>query len=234
MLAIPDYIRRLEIADATVAYGWNDADPGSIHRQDDRLATIIARTTDRGVVALSCGFAEWIAWRLHKRTDVLVLLNEIEAVWAGIIDWHYLGPLNRSGSGPKRKESQGPVLGPVFSTFYLLGDVVWRAKRRHYSGEASSCLSTLAAHMLPDPQPFLEWRGEAIKRLSTFYPFALESRVGPRVPREALDPDCAFQSDMADEQLARFLRSLDYKRNPFLRSPDEMIADGFEGTPYQL
>jgi hypothetical protein len=234
MLVIPEYMARLEIADEPVGYRWNDADPGSIHRQDERLATIIARTTDRGVVALSCGLAEWIAWRLHKKVNVLVLLNQIEAVWAGIIDWRYLGPLHRTGLAPKRREWQGPVRGPVYSTFELLADVVWRARKPSYSAEASSCLSALAAHVVPDSKPFLEWRKQIIRRLSSVYPFEARNRVGAAVPREALDPDFDFEPNLTEPLLARFLQSLDYKQNPFLRSPQEMIADGFEGTPYHL
>lgn len=234
MLTIPDYIARLGIADVPVEYAWNDADPGAIHRQDERLATYIAKMSDRGVVALSCGFAEWIAWRLHRKSDVAVLLDAIEAVWAGLIDWRYLAPLARNSAAPRRKDWRGPVRGPVYATFDLLGDVVWRATRRTYTAEASTCLSTLAVHVLPDPTPFLAWRTLAINRLSSLYPFVLDDRVGPPVPRQALAPDFVDESDAGQLLLDTFLRSLDYRRNPFLRSPAEMIAEGFDATPYRL
>jgi hypothetical protein len=31
-----------------------------------------------------------------------------------------------------------------------------------------------------------------------------------------------------------FLQTVDYRRNPFLKSPEEMREDGFTGTPYAL
>jgi hypothetical protein len=234
MLTIPEYIRRLEIDVEPVLYSWNDADPGSIHRQDERLATLIAKATDRAVVALSCGFAEWIAWRLHKKVNVLVLLHEIEATWAGIIDWRYLVPLSRADAAPRKREWTGPERGPIYSTFHLLADVAWRARKPSYTAEASSCLSALAAHVLADPAPFLEWRKEVMRRLITVYPFDLKDRGGPPVPRELLDPEYDFRPGLSKQLLSGFLQSLDHTRNPFLRSPAEMIADGFQGMPYQL
>ncbi len=54
------------------------------------------------------------------------------------------------------------------------------------------------------------------------------------MPREALDPDFDFKPEMAPALFGAFLKRLDYKANPFLRTPEEMRKLFFEGVPYEL
>jgi hypothetical protein len=51
---------------------------------------------------------------------------------------------------------------------------------------------------------------------------------------EALDPDVPYDDRRRREMLARFLKGLDWRKNPFLRSPAAMKKLGFEGKPYEL
>jgi hypothetical protein len=230
---IAPYIPLTEIADRPVEYEWNDLDPLFYYREDRRFENRIAKICDRGVVGLSAGIAEWVAARWLKAAEP-VLLPEVEAVWAGIIDWRYLRPAVAAPNAPKGAAWQGPERGPVCDAFYSLANVAGRAQRSASLVSHCAALAQLAMHVLPDATGFKEWRRAAIERLAALYPRHADDRLGPPIPREALDPKSAFQTEMAKGLLARFLQGLDYAHNSFLRSPEEMKQQGFEGTPYTL
>jgi hypothetical protein len=52
------------------------------------------------------------------------------------------------------------------------------------------------------------------------------------VPREAFDLSVPFDVEKTPASIDRFLRQVDYRANPFLQTPEEMLEDGFEGVPY--
>jgi hypothetical protein len=57
-------------------------------------------------------------------------------------------------------------------------------------------------------------------------------RRGPPLPPVVLDPNVDLTNlDLAAES-ARFIATLDHTKNRYLKSPDEMLAEGFEGIPY--
>jgi hypothetical protein len=91
---------------------------------------------------------------------------------------------------------------------------------------------------LPKRDAYKEWRRFVIRRLTKFYPLteetADEEALGPPVPRAALDPSFDYRPELARDLLANFLRSCDPGKNPYLRSPKEMLDAGFEGVPYAL
>lgn len=234
ILTIPKYLKQTNIADSPVQHAWNDADPQLMYLGDARLAHRIGEISCRGVVALSAGFAEWIAWRLSKHCSAPVLFYEIDAVWAGIVDWKYMHPISPSLHTPLPKDWQGPERGPVCAAFYLLFGIVNNTKRSVRAFLESSYLSQLALHVMPDPKPFKDWRRFVIRRLREMYPCEEGNELGPAISKEALDPDFDYKPDIATELHSKFLQGLDYKQNPFLRSPEEMIQEGFEGIPYAL
>jgi len=77
-------------------------------------------------------------------------------------------------------------------------------------------------------------RAEANSHEKQPHDAAGEERRGPFVAREALDPDFDYKPEVARKLMADFLRGVDYTKNPYLRSPKDMLEDGFEGTPYTL
>jgi hypothetical protein len=86
--------------------------------------------------------------------------------------------------------------------------------------------------LAPAPQPFLPWPDEFPSEAA--YHEAGRPYFGDPIPLEALDPDFDYKPEMRKDLLASFLSRLDWKKNPFLRSPDEMKKLGFPGTPYRL
>ena len=59
-------------------------------------------------------------------------------------------------------------------------------------------------------------------------------KPGLPVPRELLDPKMTVKPQTVGKLLERYLKGLDYKKNPCLRSPAEMRKAGFKGKPYTL
>jgi hypothetical protein len=233
-LSLPDYIRQAGVVGAPVGYKWDDEDADEFYPEDEKISYLLDKICYRGVVALSAGFAEWVAWRLSQPCDARILLQEIEAVLAGIIDWDYVGPLGQSPQAPNLKKYRGPECGPIAAAFYLLAQIVSLARKSRFSYPEASVLSELALYVVPDRKAYKSWRRSAIRRFTALYPKREDDLVGPPIPREALDTLHDYEPQKAAEYLRAFLPGLDPAENPFLRSSDEMVEGGFKGTPYAL
>ena len=79
-----------------------------------------------------------------------------------------------------------------------------------------------------------------MERLGKFYvaPDPLQDLFGEAesrmvVPPQAFDPDVDFDINQAPELADQFLRSVDYRHNPLLFKPEQIIKNGFEGIPYR-
>jgi len=222
MLTIPAHIVRAGVVDAPLAHVWNDRDPMLAYAAwDDRISHALGATTHRGVIALAAGFAEWIAWRLSKATDVTLLLDKIEALWAGIADWRHLktrGWFERIGGLGPPSEWQGPARGPVWAASDLLDAIVNLTLRGEFARPEAASLSKLVTLVLPAPRPFRTWRKAAIARVAAVYPWAKDDALGPPIAREILELDRPYRAEDATELIASFLAGLDPGRNRFLAS----------------
>jgi hypothetical protein len=222
-----------DIADQPVQYSWNPNDRLFYYREDPRFEKRLAAICNRGVVALSAACAEWVAARWPKLAEP-VLLPEVEAVWAGVVDWRFLKPPVTAPNAPQGEAWKTPEAGPVRDAFYSLADVVGRAQRSASTLASCAVLSQLAIHVLPAADMFKEWRRAVVERLTNLYPRDKDSPIGPPIPREALDPQYPYEPALANDLLRKFINQLDPAGNPFLRAPQEMKDLGFEGTPYHL
>jgi hypothetical protein len=234
-LRIPGYIENARIIDQSPRYKWNDVDPMSIcGHGESKFSREVGKISRRGLAALSAGFAEWVAWRLKNYCDDRVLFLKIEAMWLAVVDWRYMHLPDAPERKVFKKDWQGADRGPVYVAFKLLDEVFDSVSREQASSPYVGCLAQLVLHIIGKPKPFSDWYRLIVARFAKLYPATRKDMVGPPVPREALDPELDFKAAMTNELLAEFLGSLDYKNNRFLRSPKEMIEEGFEGTPYRL
>lgn len=64
-----------------------------------------------------------------------------------------------------------------------------------------------------------------------FYDY-MAPMIGKPVPPQVMDAHLDLTSIDIDQEAKKFLSSLNHRQNPFLRSPEEMKALGFEGEPY--
>lgn len=227
MIILPNYITAVAACDMPINHKWNDTDPSVFYPVDSLLSRKMSGICQRGIIVLSTGFVEWITGRFCKEVPgTQLLLWEIEAVLAGVIDWRYTGPLARSDKAPARKEWQGPVRGAMRAAFNCLSQIVALAKRSSFLGDDASCLARLAAHVSPDPKPLQNWTKFAISRLKSLYPLDPTDRLGPPIPRGVLNPEFDYKPEMASSLILEFLNDLDFEQNPFLRRlPQADIED---------
>ena len=104
--------------------------------------------------------------------------------------------------------------------------------------------SQLAKHVLPDITAFRAWQDVCIRRLNEFCRAEdnarsrlLEDDVlgGESGPRELFDPSFKYDPVLSLRLIGQFLLPLETDEdNPFLTTPEEMLEDGFGGTPYGL
>ena len=181
--------------------------------------------------------AEWIAWRLSQHTEEMILFNYIEASKAGVIDWDYidLGKGSKRYTRLKKKEWKGNILGPMHDATEILIDALYNAKRSMSVAEYTVYMANLTEYILPDKVPqFREWRNFVITRFTELDPLDLDNPFGNAIPSEALDPTIKFKPSMSKKLLQAFVENLEFENNPCLKTPQRMIDDGFEGSPYKF
>jgi hypothetical protein len=221
--------------------------------QGTKLHDALEKLTTCGVATLCAGVEEWLVWRLHESVDVARFLDHADSLIAWECDRRYRdeGPL--TGTIP----ADTPVN-------QALGDGVWLIRRATddefwdypaaAANKAAAAISVVKQTMPDKPKKsFLTWLDWALARAAKLdprprkarpkrkdfaddesYRAALRPIFGNPLPREALNPDADYAPDARERYLASFLESLDWKKNPFLRSPAEMKKLGFKGTPYEL
>jgi len=138
-----------------------------------------------------------------------------------------------------QKGWEGPVKGPIKrgleyleAAFYLLS-----SEYRTDPLDLTVRLSTLTSYVMSDPMPYKTWCEQVLNRFEVLYPRDPEDPLGDVVPRQAVDPGFDFRVEQTEVLINEFLSSLDYRSNPFLRSPKAMLEhiegeQDFKGIPY--
>lgn len=227
-LVVPSYIQRAGISSNIIRFRWDDWDCRLADIPlDDALLARLREISQRANVAVTIASGEWIFHRFDLLSDDPTPWRCAEAAWAQILDWRYAVDWE-----PEEEEWFGPVRGPLMMAMVWVVDAVEELEHDGDPAVSAACISKLATHVLPDDLPFRQWRELILARLETLYPLDPEERLGEVVPREALDPDFAFSLEMTKPLINRFLSGLSPEKNPLLNSSEEMLEEGFEGTPY--
>jgi hypothetical protein len=236
MLTIPHYIEQAGVVGVPIRYKWDDDDLPTFYTEADRIERSIAATTTAGAVAGALGCLEWIAWRLSSHADVSVLLQALEAMWAGVVDPRYVRSLRESPLALKHVTSRGPKDGAVYVAYKQLKSLQNCLESKEPASPEASCAVRMARFVLPDSKSFDNWWRIVLKRLVETHPDTEEGPddIGDPIPKEAIDPAISYQSRDDSRYLSAFLNQLDPKANPFLSTPKEMKRKGFEGKPYEL
>lgn len=207
---------------------WNDDDPEYAYVTFGlKIEKKIHSISYRGELALACGIAEWIAWRFYQHGDITMVLKKVEAVWASMVDWRYLGdhPL------PRMAECKGLVDGPLWSAAHWLNRVTELLQRGVPPSHEVVNFGRLFELLNTKPTAYKRWRDNAIERLNTYYPRQAPDFLGLPIPRQILD-DAPYDPAAAIDQIHAFLQGLDPATNPYLSTSEQMLAAGFTGTPY--
>lgn len=242
MLAPPAYIREAALEGLPADYRW---DRSYTVKSLTKLEDLVQKISTRGQIALGAVVAEWVVWRLTGLGETRPLLLRVESLFAMSADYRYaVEKPNNPYLGRK-----GPIDEPLHDTFRELNKM---ANHMHAFWTSVAQEVALTCHLvrqiLPRPQPFDKWFKQAAKTLGQIYPNETYGEVdddseeapeversralGVPVPRQALDPSSKYEPRQGPALIREFLSSLDYKTNPYLSSPEQMKARGFEGVPY--
>jgi len=216
------------VADTILKYQWDDWEPEKAWEPiNEELEEKLGQVSDRANAAFCIACAEWIVERFSLLDNDPMPSQFLEASWVAMINFRY-----RKYYEPSDDEWQGPVRGVLGVTVEQLADVTLRATDGDYPSVNAASVAGLAEYVLNSPDSFLIWRDWAVERLINLYPLIKNDTLGDVVPQEIFDPKFDFSKEQTECLIQSFLVSLDHTKNPFLRTPEEMIQDGFEGESY--
>jgi len=80
---------------------------------------------------------------------------------------------------------------------------------------------------------FAQWLSQSLRRCHEHYkPVEIPVEEEPPVPRDLFFPEFQWSDEAVQAAIQHVLQALDPATNPYLKSPEEMLATGFKGLPY--
>jgi len=239
----PNYIPHQVLAEQHLTFRWDDWKASEDFQHDaSALLEATAGITPRGRIALTIGLYEWVIWRLRFASTDPAPFQIAEAAWCATVDRRYMAHYEFD-----RHAWIGPVRGPLWCAMTWLVPAVLLSDDSPEELESGlSYLTKLAHHVVDDQAALDAWTSVTLGRFRRLYPATpdgpfddlfgerQEERRGPLLPREILDPSFSFEPDMTNQLIDEFLRTVDFNANPFLKSPELLVAEGFSGVPYRL
>lgn len=232
------YIDAASVRSTSLRYAWDEWNVQSTYENVNPDAVIRLKTlSKRANCAFTIAIAEWILVRYESLDNDPEPVQFLEAAWAANIDTDYACEIDIVDS-----EWAGPVRGPISMALTFVLDAIFAEESGLNSAFNPAWAACFARHVLPDVTAFNSWFEFCLTRLEPLYPapaeedldwFDEKNNLGELVPREVFEQGSAFDPTTAPALIGRYLSKLDPEMNPFLRSADEMIADGFAGEPYR-
>jgi hypothetical protein len=212
-------------------------------------------TTTCGQITLCAGLLLWGGWRLRGHTDTETLLLLAEAAFAYQVDWRYL----REDLVPfKRPPDEPPALSASMALIDF-AQIALNPKKNwdnYYQPVRETFHSAhVVRHILPADvrKPFDAWLdvvAERVQKIAAkpeeafrkkkefatneeYLEFCARHRGTP-LPPQVLDPQFAYDDGQRAQLVRENLHGLNCQANMYLRSPEDMRALGFAGTPYKL
>lgn len=240
MLSKPHYIEEADVESPFIRYSWNDWNLQQIYRPPDpELWARLQGLTHRAMVGLTIASGEWVAYRFASIVDRHEPLQLVEAAWAANVHRAYSYAFHTDGA-----EWRGPVLGPLNLMMAIVVDSLYGRNLRTDPAESPCWMDRLAEHVLPDVEAYRAWQAVCVARLHQFCDlpdpahrslFDDAALAGDWVPRELFDPSFPYSPELAPDLIRQFLMTLEHDEdNPFLATPEEMLDQGYPGTPYHL
>ena len=227
----PGYITRAGLLELPVSHRWAHLAEEVLSPPSEELQARLRTLSLRAELALLTGAAEWIVYRFEKTLQDKLPLDAIDAAWLQQLDPRYALPYDESFEAD---EWSGPVRGPIGEAMRRMWEASVLIQDEAEIVDLVAELLALAAHVLPNPAPLRAWQEQVIGRLAAGWPRRAEDPLGDPVPREALDPEARLDPTETEALLREALARVDPEEHPFTASPEELLAEGFPGTPYQF
>lgn len=208
------------------------------------------------LVALIGGSMIWAHVRLRGLIDTTILTNLAEALFCYEVDPLYLKPDERYRFYPRTdgkplQEAALMVYPWIFFERFFPYPRFWPVYPPII--EAARAIYLTEFIMPKRGKSYGRWVEAAIGKLNTVVPFP-DCRTEPFAPGTAMDiieaesrraiglplgpsalaPGIEFDPGLNRGEVAALLAATDWSRNPLLRSPQDLVAAGFSGTPYRL
>jgi hypothetical protein len=225
----PPHIAAADLPRTSVAYRWDNTTEEEMMFFQMNIAHRIAEMSDRAALAFSLGVLEWTLWRLRPELPGDEVFQFLDAAWAALVDWRYLKSFDLPEWEPAFER---PVGGPLRESFNVLQGSFVEARSGKPFMHDPVIISKIALYVCERPEAFKVWRRSIIRRLIGMYPMDRTAPPGRPVPRSLLNPGYVPSPEMDNKNIADYLAGLNWQTNRFLRSPDELKEEGFEGIPY--
>jgi len=233
--SVPSHLAAAGIVGKPLTYTWDESSKPDLSDESPRLQKLIGPISRRGILVLSAGFAQWIAFLLSSHADDATLFDVIDAARAAAIDLAYVDMKKRNPDKVlATADAKGQVRAPLIAGARILGGGIRQLSLKEAGAPRAADLANLAEYVVPDKKVFKSWRDWAIERMLELEPRSKEAPDGNPVPIAALDPGAKYDPNQAKKLLGDFLKGLDPKKNPFLRPAAELKAAGLHGKPYEL
>ena len=243
---VPDYIKNAKVIGEPISYEWN-SDLGlkfyAAQDQNVKLYQAIDKSNFKAKLAIGIAITEWIFYRFEGQAQVADGWKRIEAAWACNVNPLYANDL-RFKLTPAVHEKGMTIEGPIELALSSLGKMYARFTKGSIDlAEPVVRQAVLARHILGNRKGFDNWLTETVRRSVEVFPRQGDYDKMPQkygaldevpVPREFFKPGFVYTPEAGKKSLQEFLETLDYTKNPYLRSPEELEAKGFQGIPYVL
>jgi hypothetical protein len=214
------------------------------------LLDVVAGMTTCGTLALEAGMLLWGAARLRTHADIQDALELAAAAFAYQVDFRYVD------TGPTQEVPEMPPASSALAQMsrYMRTSLDPSRYWHDYYQPAREAfhMAHLVRHILPKAaqNDFAQWLKMASARLHSVSPKPDDFREydefdsdeeynawvaphrGSPLPPEVLDPAYDYHAKDREGLVLRFIASLDPTKNRYLRTPEAMRAQGYEGDPY--
>lgn len=253
MLIIPKILHTSDFYDAPLNYKWtNSIEDGLAERVSNSLFDAVIPLNHKAQMGVALAMSEFILWRLHKfcekkDIDLSTSFFYVEALWTGIIDIKY------AISYPPRiiNIDVAKIGGVIGNTDAFLSFISARYfNGSYFAYQHVPSIIKLARHVAPDKDWFDNWTTDSFRRAAELFPAQYDARkmrlkratymamkydssAEPPIPRAFFfQPDFDYKSADITAINQEYLNNLN-PNNIFLNPTEDMIGQGFRGTPYK-
>lgn len=248
------------VAESPIDFTWK-GDLAHIGPVDAVMPLMIrlGNVTNCGQITLMAGLLYWAGWRLKNHAPVPAkrFLQMAPAIFAYQVDRLYFD----RGPVPVYEEYEDEFT-PALSAAFEIERFARRALKEEefwnaYYPPVRETFHTayLVSHIMPkkSKRGFAKWRDDLAARVKAVAPkpdepFRMKKEFptpeahlawvaphqGTALPPQILDPNFNYDESQRTVLLDKYLSELDWRENPYLRSPEAMKAAGFAGAPYRL
>jgi hypothetical protein len=244
---VPAHLEGTNIENAPINYEWSNEIGLRLYGGKDqnvKLYKAIDSCSFKARMALGVALSEWGVYRLRNYISIEDAQNRLEAAWASAVNPIYAKSLRYKLS--RSADLRNPeIQAPLELALCLLGET-----HAHYAtgslilAEPVVKQAMLARYVNEKKSVFEEWLSNSVRRATEVFPRqSVEDDKSSEkydashevpVPREFFEPGFIYTPEAGKRALQEFLKTLDYTKNPYLRSLGELKEKGFQGTPYGL